>query len=131
MYASSSVLEAEMNRPLRRAPEAVIERTGMMVGRAVAGAAALFDTRLVLVSGTVPATFGTPFLDAVSRELDQRSRIGHLRSLPDRARPLVQVGVTALGREAALVGAAGLARLSLQQTARSTRRPPADAGASR
>ena len=35
--------------------------------------------------------------------------------MPDRARPLVQLGVSTLGREAALVGAAGLGRLALRQ----------------
>ena len=55
---------------------------------------------------------------AASRELDQRSRIGFLRSMPDRARPLVQLGLTSLGRESALIGAAGLARLALRQAPR-------------
>jgi len=97
---------------------AVIERTGVMVGRAVASAAAIFDLRLVLLSGSVPATFGQPLLEAASRELDQRSRIGFLRSMPDRARPLVQLGLTSLGRESPLIGAAGLARLALRQAPR-------------
>jgi glucokinase len=117
-YASNAALQAELNRPLRRAPAAVIERTGVMVGRAVASAAAVFDLRLVLLSGSVPATFGQPLLEAASRELDQRSRIGFLRSMPDRARPLVQLGLTSLGRESPLIGAAGLARLALRQAPR-------------
>jgi len=73
---------------------------------------------LVLLAGTLPATFGRPFAEAVARELDQRSRIAHLRSMPDRARPLVQIGTAALGREAALIGGAGLARLRLRQAAK-------------
>lgn len=120
-YASGAALQVEINRPLRRAPQPVIERTGMMVGRAIASAAAVFDLRLVLLAGTVPATFGPPFIEAAARELDQRCRVAHLRSMPDRARPLVQLGVAGLGREAALVGAAGLARLALHQAPR----PPA------
>jgi glucokinase len=114
-YASGAALQAEMNRPLRRAPGPVVERTGMMVGRALAGAAAVFDLRLVLLAGSVTATFGQPFIEAVTRELDQRCRVAHLRSMPDRSRPLVQVGVAGMGREAALVGAAGLGRLALRQ----------------
>ena len=50
-YVSSSAIEAETNRPLRRAPASVIERTGMMIGRAVASAVAVFDLRLVLLAG--------------------------------------------------------------------------------
>jgi glucokinase len=117
-YASAAALEAEINRPLRRAPAAAIARTGVMIGRAVASAAAVFDLRLVLLAGSVPATFGPPLLEAAAAELDQRSRIAFLRSMPDRARPLVQLGATALGREAALTGAAGLARLALRQAPR-------------
>ena len=92
-YASATSLQAEINRPLRRAPAAVVERTGVMIGRAVASAAAVFDLRLVLLSGSVPATFGQPLLEAATRELDQRTRIAFLRSMPDRARPLVQLGL--------------------------------------
>ena len=50
-YASTAALQAEINRPLRRAPAAVVERTGVMIGRAVASAAAVFDLRLVLLAG--------------------------------------------------------------------------------
>jgi glucokinase len=114
-YASAAAIQAEIDRPLRRAPAAVIERTGVMIGRAVASAAAVFDLRLVLLAGSVPATFGTTLIETAGRELDQRSRISFLRSMPDRSRPLVQLGFTTLGREAALIGAAGLARLALRQ----------------
>ena len=65
-----SALEAEMNRPLRRATPSIIERTGIMVGRAIASAAAAFDVSTFLVSGTVVDTFGDPMLDAMRRELD-------------------------------------------------------------
>ena len=128
-YASALALQTEMNRPLRRAPGPVVERTGVMIGRAIASAAAVFDFRLVLLAGTVPTTFGGPLLEAASRELDQRSRIAFLRSMPDRSRPLVQLGVSTLGREAALVGAAGLGRLALRQAPKQVAAKPSRAGA--
>ena len=84
-YASSSAIEAETNRPLRRTPSSIIERTGAMIGRAIASAAAVFDVRVVVLSGAVPAAFGTPLVDAARRELDQRSRLGHLRGGADRS----------------------------------------------
>lgn len=108
-YVSSSAIEEETNRPLRRAPASVVERTGVMIGRAVASAAAVFDLRLVLLAGGVPAAFGAPLLDAARRELDQRSRLGHLRSGVDAAHR-VELDLTVLGSEAPLVGAAALAR---------------------
>ncbi len=110
-YASSSAIENETNRPLRRAPAAVIERTGMMIGRAVATTAAVLDLRKVLLAGGVPSVFGTPLLEAARRELDQRSRLTHLRHGVDRAESRVDLEFTAMGIEAPLVGAAALARL--------------------
>ena len=112
-YASSSAIEAETNRPLRRTPSSIIERTGAMIGRAIASAAAVFDVRVVVLSGAVPAAFGTPLVDAARRELDQRSRLGHLRGGADRSAQLVHVEVSALGSQASLVGAGGLARWEL------------------
>ena len=111
-YVSSSAIEEETNRPLRRAPASVIERTGMMIGRAVASAVAVFDLRLVVLTGSVPAAFGQALLDAARRELDQRSRLSHVRAGADRSEHRVRLEFTPLGREAPLVGAAALARWS-------------------
>ncbi|MET0144309.1 MAG: ROK family protein [Ilumatobacteraceae bacterium] len=111
-YVSSSAIEDETNRPLRRAPASVIERTGMMIGRAVASAVAVFDLRLVLLAGSVPAAFGAPLLDAAHRELDQRSRLAHVRAGADRTEHRVRMEFSGLGAEAPLVGAAALARWS-------------------
>jgi glucokinase len=109
-YASKSAIEAETNRPLRRTPASVVERTGMMIGRAIASATAVFDLRLVVLTGPVPAVFGHPLLDAARRELDQRSRLAFLRAGADRSEHRVRIEVTTLGAEAPLVGAAALAR---------------------
>lgn len=115
-YVSVSAIEEETNRPLRRAPASVIERAGMMIGRAVATAVAVFDLRLVVVSGAVPGAFGPALLDAARRELDQRSRLAHLRAGTDRGNDRadgehpVRLELSSLGREAPLVGAAAIAR---------------------
>ena len=96
---------------------AVIERTGMMIGRAVASAAAVLDLRQVLLAGAVPSVFGMPLLEAARRELDQRSRLAHLRQGADRAESRVELDFTAMGIEAPLVGAAALARLEALDSA--------------
>jgi predicted NBD/HSP70 family sugar kinase len=83
-----------------------------MIGRAVASAAAVLDLRLVLLAGAVPSAFGVPLLEAARRELDQRSRLAHLRQGVDRAETRVALEFTAMGIEAPLVGAAALARLA-------------------
>lgn len=79
--ASAIALEAEMNRPIRRATPSIVERTGIMVGRAIASAAAAFDVSTFLLSGTVVDTFGDPMLDSMRRELELRSHLPHLTDL--------------------------------------------------
>ena len=80
-YASTTALEAEMNRPMRRATPSMIDRTGIMMGRAIASAAAAFDVTTVFVGGAVIDTFGDPVLDSLRRELSLRSRLTHLAGL--------------------------------------------------
>lgn len=100
-YLSTRSLEIEINRPLRRAPASIVERTGAMLGRAIATAVASFDSRLVLIGGATPAALGAPLLSATRRELAQRSRLSHLNDL--RVQPV------ALGLEGTLLGAAAAA----------------------
>ena len=109
-YVSAVSIEEETNRPLRRAPASVVERAGMMIGRAVASAVAVFDLRLVVLTGAVPSSFGHPLLEAARRELDQRSRLAHLRAGADRAEHRTRLELSTLGSLAPLVGAAALAR---------------------
>lgn len=80
-YASSAALEAEMNRPLRRATPSIIERTGIMTGRAIASAAAVFDVTTFFVTGSVVDTFGDAMLEPIRREVTHRSRLAHLSDL--------------------------------------------------
>lgn len=80
-YASATALESEMNRPLRRATPSIIERTGIMIGRAIASSAAAFDVSTFAISGSVVDTFGDPMLSAMRRELGLRSRLAHLDGL--------------------------------------------------
>ena len=64
-------IEAETNRPLRRATDAIVERTGMMVGRALAPHAGRSSTcRPSFIGGSVVGPFGEPLLEAVHREVD-------------------------------------------------------------
>lgn len=79
--ASATALEAEFNRPLRRATPSIVERTGIMVGRAIASAATAFDVSTFLLSGTVVDTFGDPMLEAMRREVEARVRLAHLAGL--------------------------------------------------
>jgi glucokinase len=81
VYASARALEAEMSRPLARATPSIVERTGIMVGRAIASAAAVFDVSTFVLSGTVVDTFGDELLATMRREIAVRSRLTHLAGL--------------------------------------------------
>ena len=80
-YLSSIALEAEMNRPLRRANQSLIERGGIMLGRAVASMCATIDLDQVFVTGSVIDAFGDQLLDITRRELQTRSRLDNLSEL--------------------------------------------------
>lgn len=100
-YVSSTAIEAEMNRPLRRATEPVVELTGIMLGRAIASMAAVVDVTTFFVSGTVIDAFGDPMLAVARREITERSRLptlGELRVVePDHGIPPL-VAAAALAR---------------------------------
>ena len=113
--ASGLAIEAMTGRPAADASLAVRERTGLLVGRAVASVAALLDLRLAVVAGSVALGFGDVFFAAAQAELDRCCRIEHAAGavirpggLGDRG-PLVgaaAVGLRGLGRLALGAGAA-------------------------
>lgn len=102
VYAGATGITASTGRELRRTPPAIVERTGIMLARACASIAAMLDVREIVLGGAVPSVLGTPLLDALERELDQRSRLPHLERLLVR-------GVVG-GRSGPLVAAAAVAR---------------------
>ena len=101
-YAGAKGIEASTGRDLRRTPPAIVERTGIMVGRACASIAAMLDVADIVIGGIVPSVFGVPFFDALAKELDQRSGLAHLGSLRVRG--------TGAGHVGPLVAAAAIAR---------------------
>jgi len=104
-YLSSIALEAEMNRPLRRANPSTIERAGIMLGRAMASFAATVDVDTFFVTGGVIDAFGDDLLSIARRELDTRSRLGNLSELTviepvEHISPLVRAASVVLVRSA-------------------------------
>ncbi|MGA9275401.1 ROK family protein [Ilumatobacter sp.] len=100
-YLSSIALEAEMNRPLRRANPSTIERAGIMLGRAIASLAATVDVGTFFVTGGVIDAFGDNLLAVARRELQTRSRLENLDGLSviepvEHISPLVRAGSLAL-----------------------------------
>ena len=100
--ASGTAIAEMTGRPAAEASLAVIEQTGIYVGRAVASVAVLLDLRLAVIGGSVALGFGDPFYSAVQAEVDRQASIKFSRG--------VQVRPTGLGADAPLVGAAAVAR---------------------
>ncbi len=99
--ASGPSIEAATGAPAAAANDDVKERTGTLVGRAIASVASLLDLDLALVGGSVALGFGQPFFDAAQRELSVRARISFARDC--------RVAPVGLGELAPLIGAAALA----------------------
>jgi len=99
--ASGRAIEAATGRPASEANPAMVERTGRLVGRAVASVVNLLDLELVLAAGSVALGFGEPFFTAAQAELDANCR------LAGRSRPrIVPAG---LADRAPLIGAGAVA----------------------
>lgn len=98
--ASGPAIAAATGRPAAEATAAVIERTGRLVGRAVASTANLLDLRLACVAGSVALGFGEPFFAAAQAELDASARLEF-----SRGAHIVPGG---LGAEGPLIGAAAV-----------------------
>ncbi len=99
--ASGTAIAAITGRPAAEADRAVRERTGLLVGRAVASTANLLDLRLAVVSGSVALGFGELFFDAAQAEIDRTATLDY--SAGTRIVP------GGLGDQGPLVGAAAVA----------------------
>lgn len=98
--ASGTAIRAATGRPADEAPLGVRERTGRLVGRAVASVVNLLDLRLAVVGGSVALGFGPEFFAAAEAELAERSRIEFAKGAT-----IVPAG---LGADAPIVGAAAV-----------------------
>jgi glucokinase len=96
--ASGTAVEAITGKPARLASPEMVERTGMLVGRAVASVANLLDLPLAVVSGSVALGYGQPFFEAAQREVDKRCGLDFARG--------TRVEPGGLGDSGPLVGAA-------------------------
>ena len=98
--ASGTGIARTTGRPAAEADLATRRRTGVLVGRAVAGIANLLDLRLAVVGGSVALGFGADFFDAAQDTLDELCRLDH-----SRGARIVPAG---LGADSPLIGAAAV-----------------------
>jgi len=106
--ASGTAIAAMTGRSPRDAAPGTVERTGRMVGRAVASVVSLLDLELVVVGGSVALGFGSPFLDAANAELRARARLSFTEH--------TSIVLSALGRLGPLVGAGAIGWRAAQVT---------------
>lgn len=101
-YVGGLAIQAETKRPLVQTPATLIDRSGVMLARAIASLTAMVDSASVVLTGPVVEGFAQPMLEALHRELPMRSRLDHLANL--------EIGVQPLGHMAPLFGVAAIAR---------------------
>jgi len=106
--ASGTAIEAITGRPPTEASPVVIERTGMLVGRAVASVMNLLELPLAVVAGSMALGFGDPFFEAAQAELDANAHVGDVRC---------EIRPAGLGGDAPLVGAGAVAWRALGRIA--------------
>jgi glucokinase len=106
--ASGRAIAAATGRPPAEAGPEVVERTGTLVGRAVASVANLLDLPLAVVAGSVALGFGDAFFAAAQAEIDALARLDFSRG--------TRIVPAALGDAAPLVGAAAVGFAGLAAT---------------
>ena len=105
--ASGTALAAMTGLPASQASSELVDRTGTLVGRAVASVANLLDLPLAVVSGSVALGFGAPFFAAAQREVEARCGLEFARG--------TRVEPGGLRDEGPLIGAARVGWLGLDQ----------------
>ena len=80
-YASVRGIEESTGRGLVSTPTSLITQSGMMVARACASLAAMMDIHRIRIGGVVVEAFREAFIASIHSELEERSRLTHLRDL--------------------------------------------------
>jgi len=100
--ASGTAIEAITGRPPTAPTYEIMQRTGRLVGRAVASVCNLLDLDLAVVGGSVALGFGATFFNSAQETLDEHARLSFARGaritpvrLGDRG-PLVGAGAVAI-----------------------------------
>lgn len=107
--ASGRAIEAITGRPPTEPSYETMERTGRLVGLAVASVANLLDLRLAVVGGSVALGFGATFFRAAQSTLDEQAVLTYSRG--------VRIVPARLGDSGPLIGAAAVGWRGLNRAA--------------
>jgi glucokinase len=100
--ASGPAIEALTGRPHSEPTYEIMQRTGRLVGRAVATVCNMLDLDLAVVGGSVALGFGATFFNSAQETLDEHARLSFSRSariIPARLGgrgPLIGAGAVGL-----------------------------------
>jgi glucokinase len=111
--ASGRAIEAITGRPPTEPSYETMQRTGDLVGRAVASVCNLLDLDLVVVGGSVALGFGATFFNSAQDALDRHARLEFSRS--------ARITPARLGDRGPLVGAGAVGLRGLRRRARGAR----------
>lgn len=98
--ASGLAIESISGRSPTQPTYEIMQRTGRMVGIAVAGICNLFDLKIAVVGGSVALGFGPTFFHAAQNVLDEHCRLGFSKG--------ARIVAARLGDKSPLVGAAAV-----------------------
>lgn len=111
--ASGRAIEAITGRAPTEPTYEIMQRTGELVGRAVASVCNLLDLDLVVVGGSVALGFGAPFFNAAQETLDRHARLEFTRG--------ARVIPARLGDRGPLIGAGAVGVRGMIRTERARR----------
>ena len=111
--ASGTAIEAITGRSPTEPTYDIMQRTGHLVGRAVATVCNALDLDLVVVGGSVALGFGATFFNAAQETLDELAKVNYSRG--SRVTP------ARLGDRGPLIGAGALAVRGLRRRSRAAR----------
>jgi glucokinase len=109
--ASGRAIEAITGRSPTEPTYEIMQRTGDLVGRAVASVCNLLDLDLVVVGGSVALGFGATFFNSAQAALDRHAQLDFSRG--------ARVTPARLGDRGPLVGAGAVGLRGLRRTGRS------------
>jgi glucokinase len=109
--ASGRAIEAITGRSPTEPTYEIMQRTGDLVGRAVASVCNLLDLDLVVVGGSVALGFGATFFNSAQAALDRHAQLDFSRG--------ARVTPARLGDRGPLVGAGAVGLRGLRRTSRS------------
>jgi glucokinase len=120
--ASGRAIEAITGRPPTEPSYETMQRTGELVGRAVASVCNMLDLDLAVVGGSVALGFGATFFNSAQAALDRHSRLEFSRG--------ARITPARLGDRGPLIGAGAVGVRGMHRAGRSADRPDTERGAS-